>query len=342
MRTLHLCNTQFEFDLQQPEVPNLLQGIEANPICLQLQFLPCLYADKRDLIGVSSLPEAQTHPGLSPLSALPPFDRVKFWGASPAITELLNQENVPLSLPPWSAVQKVNSKRFSFSLSPPLPGACLLSDPEQLESWWKTRRQLSVLKSCFGVAGRGKLLLRSHSPVESAMEFCQRQWSQNLPVVAEPWMSRLLDFSSQWEIHPNGIEYLGPTLMTNTPQGVYQSTVVGDVEAKLAPYLNEHLDFAREALQVIRDEGYWGPVGIDAMVYKDPEPVLHPIVEVNARQTMASTAIKYWKKNSPKSTFRLTYRQASLQEGGLLPRGLLRSDGEYVPFYRNLFPETLT
>ena len=46
---------------------------------------------------------------------------------------------------------------------------------------------------------------------------------------------------------------------------------------------------AIEALKLIASMGYFGPVGIDAMVWGDDQ--LQAIVEINARMTMARVAI---------------------------------------------------
>ena len=54
--------------------------------------------------------------------------------------------------------------------------------------------------------------------------------------------------------------------------------------------------------------GYFGNVGIDAMVYRSENgPQLHPIVEINARKTMGFAALELQKRHFPNKTITLSF-----------------------------------
>jgi predicted ATP-grasp superfamily ATP-dependent carboligase len=65
--------------------------------------------------------------------------------------------------------------------------------------------------------------------------------------------------------------------------------------------------------------GYFGNVGIDAMLYGSPV-TLHPIVEINARKTMGWVALEVQKRHFPNQTLTLSYAKNSAE--GWLPSSL--------------------
>jgi predicted ATP-grasp superfamily ATP-dependent carboligase len=76
--------------------------------------------------------------------------------------------------------------------------------------------------------------------------------------------------------------------------------------------LEEHKKAALQALRDIAGRGYFGYAGIDAMLYRSEgcvEPVLYPIVEINARQTMSLAVLRFQKKAFPHSILKLSYQR---------------------------------
>ena len=79
--------------------------------------------------------------------------------------------------------------------------------------------------------------------------------------------------------------------------------------------------------------GYFGPVGLDAMLYRMPgssAALLHPIVEINARKTMGWVALHYQKTHHPDQIVAMHYSPA---ENGVLPTHLPCTN---LRFSRNL------
>lgn len=306
MSRLHICNTFFERELQTHSPKPLLHWIRSHPIILQLQFLPLLYASPNDLIAVSDLPE-NPDPRLCLLEKVPKNLPIEDWGPSQAIASYAKSRNLIYHLPDWDPIQSLNSKVFSYLESPQLPHSRLLNSQQDLQEWLNTTPFPKVLKTPFGTAGNGHKL---NPDVKQLYTY---------PLIAEPWVERILDFSTQWY---NG-ELVGVTLFENEPNGTYKGTYLGEVE----PWaLEEHLCIARPLVEKIKKMGYLGHLGIDAFIYLwEGEKKVHPVVEINGRKTMSWVALQRKQK-------KLFYTQDS---EGLLPSSLMVNN-KRIHFSRNI------
>lgn len=303
MSILHICNTFFEWELAGKTPSTLEAAFGMNAITLQLQFLPLVYAEPEDPIVVTSFPHQEiSHPLV--LLSDQPSGKIDSWGYSQLIQKWASKRNIPYPMPPWDVVKMVNSKAFSFARSP-LPGAKLIYAGDPIPPGM-------ALKNCFGTAGRG--IIQSDTP--KAKAFCEEEWKLGLPVIAEPWMKRNLDFSTQWVISNSGeIAYIGATLCKTTPNGIHQSNTAGMEDP---PYIEQQKAVAMEVLQEIADMGYFGPIGIDAMVYNGSE--LQPIVEINARKTMGLITLLVQQKQYPGKVIELGFFESKQTEP--LPQSL--------------------
>ncbi len=302
MSILHLCNTFFEWELSG-HFRSLEEAFADNPIFLQLQYLPLLYADVGDGILVT---EKAGMGNFHLLSEHPPFERLELWGHSRLAKTWADKRGINYEIPNWDVVKMVNSKAYSFSKSP-LPGGKLIYPGDKIPP-------NTVLKTCFGTAGRGHLF--ASSPKVKA--FCQEQWDLGLPLISEPWVERTFDFSTQWKIELNGdVAFLGVTLCKTTPSGAHQSNIVGDRkwEEQWAPFIDAQKTKAMEVLKEMAEWGYFGEVGFDAMIYGDRQ--LQPIVEINARKTMGWAALMLQQKHYPNQTVEMAY--VSTKDPGPLP-----------------------
>jgi hypothetical protein len=299
MSILHLCNTFFEWELAGLAGDSLASALTLNPITAQLQFLPYLYGKQDDAVLASAVPENPTLPTYT-LDQHPPFSHLETWGASKLVQEWALERDIHYLMPPWDVVKMVNTKTYSFSKSP-LPGATLLYEGDPLKPGY-------LLKSCFGTAGRGHILTES----PKALAFCKTEWASGLPVIAEPFVERTLDFSTQWIISPSGeIAYLGATECRTGATGTHISNTAG---GPLPAFVEEQKAFCMPVLEEMAVMGYFGPVGIDAMVYNSN--TLQPIVEINARKTMGWLTLQL-RQEKP-----LTLAYTSSKEPGPLPRSL--------------------
>ncbi len=334
MPFLHIANTCFEAELDQGG--SLLTLFEKNPLFLQLQFLPLLYGKPNDAIGVTHAPD----PSFEALrwylleeNHFPDLP-IESWGASLAIAAWSTKKKLTYKMPSWEVIKEVNSKAFSFIESPKLPGAALLYSWEELVQWMAATEGPKVLKSCFGVSGRGHLFI----PSPQMKSFAQREFQAGRAVIGEPWVERKLDFSTQWMIDSD-IEYLGATVCVSNQRGSYTATIVGNhLFGSDLPLLEKHLEIVRPILEKMKNLGYFGHVGIDAMIWG--ESILHPIVEINARKTMGWVALELAKHRFRKQTIRLSY-VAKSNGVNLLPSRVVRKNRSKIHFERKLTVDIL-
>lgn len=277
---------------------SLTGWMRSHPIVLQLQFLPLLYAGPDDRILVSDLPP-DPDPRLCLIDDPPLHLNLEDWGPSPAIATWAQQHKIPYSIPPFEQIRQINSKFFSYSQSPQLPGSAWLENEQEISLWIEKTPGPKVLKMPFGTAGNGHI----HIPNQSANQRYKG------PLIGEPWVERVFDFSSQWF---DG-QLIGITRFENESNGTYKGTFAGEVEASI---LQEHLYFAKPLIETITAMGYKRHIGIDAFVYQwEGKSRLHPIVEINGRKTMSWVALQMKQKQ-------LYYTASST---GLLPSRLKRT-----------------
>lgn len=327
--SINIANADLEFEITDPSPLSLEESLRRNPIIHQLQFLPILYANPGDIFGVTDLPTTPI-PSCHLLSNLPPLGHIESWAPSRCIAQFAKERGITYDMPNWDIVKTVNSKAFSFQHSPPLPGAELIHSFDELHKWIKLTEGPKVLKSCFGLSGRGHLFL----PSDKLEAFASKEFSASRPLIAEPWVERRLDFSTQWFISKHkDIEYLGSTLLQSDARGKYHGNIVGS-EHLYFPYLHAHKIHAQKALHTMASLGFFGNVGIDAMVWGDN--ILHPIVEINARKTMGWISLQIGKRLFPNQTITVSYVTESSRPP-LLPQGIIKPSGQVMKFHRNLY-----
>ncbi len=336
MPTLHIVNANFESELEGRVAFDLEYSFGSSPILLQLQFLPCLYAPKEDGVGVSMLcagSKLPLHLLCDPKSL--PYTHIESWGYSQMIARWAKKRGITYNMPAWDVVKEVNSKAFSFTHSPQLANSMLITSEEEAKKWIASFEGEKVFKSCFGVSGKGHLRIPQDSDKLEA--FLRREFSKGLPVIAEPWVQRLLDFSTQWMIHLSGkIELLGTTICLSDERGQYRGNQTGDLDllfGKNRRLVEKHMEIAEPILQKIGKMGFFGNVGIDAMLYDND--VLHPMLEINARKTMGWFCIEMQKRYFPKQRVAVSYGKNSKQEN-LLPHEVSKRNGDVLRFSTRL------
>ena len=332
MPILHIVNANFESELEGRTAFDLENSFGSNQVLLQLQFLPCLYAKKEDGVATSTFPSKSEHKiHLLSDPAQLPYTHIDSWGYSQMIARWAKKRALIYTMPSWDVVKEVNSKAFSFAHSPQLARSALITSHEEAKKWMNSFEGEKVFKSCFGVSGKGHLRLpKENSRVEA---FLKQEFAKGLPVIAEPWVTRLLDFSTQWIIHSaDKIEYLGATICLSDEKGIYRGNQTGDLDllfGKYRSHLDKHLEIAEPILKKMGAMGFFGNVGIDAMLYEKEQ--LHPVVEINARKTMGWLCIEMQKRYFPKHSIAVSYGKNDTTKN-LLPHTVSKSNGEKIKF----------
>lgn len=166
-----------------------------------------------------------------------------------------------------------------------------------------------VVKAIYGSSGRGQIHCRGgrlRTEQCGRLENILRQQGQ---VVVEPWLDKVVDLSLHFDVGEEGeTTVAGWTRFLTDGRGQYRGSFVGSLtagldeevkrflygdgrDARRLPKLGEQL--AEWLAEPLCAAGYQGPVGVDAMVYRDCDRLrLKPIVEVNPRTTMGRVALK--------------------------------------------------
>jgi hypothetical protein len=260
------------------------------------------------------------------------------WGASKQVFEWATQKGLIYAMPTdWEMIKEINSKAFSANRYP-LEGAEQLFNEKELAHWFSDLPGKKILKTCFGVSGKGNRLGEELKP--SLLSFCKQEWAKDRPIIAEPWLERFFDFSTQWFIHRDGeIELLGPTVFIVDSKGSYQGTYAGQAAQLFGsyyPFLEEHLESVAPLLLEIARMGFFGHLGIDAFLYrKNGEIKLRPVVEINARETLSLAALQIQKRSFEGRNVALQIASECDPRPSLLPMHLTINGGRHA-FKRKL------
>jgi uncharacterized ferritin-like protein (DUF455 family) len=185
-----------------------------------------------------------------------------------------------------------------------------------------------VVKQALGLAGSNAIRLFEPELLENHRRWIANAVENNRQLVVEPWLERVRDFSVQLEMTSDGLKLCGYTGLINDARGQFQGNsaapkferripqnVIGlfseppDIATRLhALYTDIFTMFETE----LRRAGYFGPVGIDAFVYRtlQGDCRLKPVVEINPRYTMGRVTVELMKQVAPGShgRFRLINR----------------------------------
>jgi hypothetical protein len=184
-----------------------------------------------------------------------------------------------------------------------------------------------VVKEEFGFAGGGQIRLWEPELLPTQRRWMESAFDRGATLVIEPWLDRVRDLSVQLEqtaasdSAPGTLRVLGftglvndlrgqfrPTGPTRTGTGVYRigSSMPGSRapperfrRAARCAGLFQRVDRALEPELPAR--GYVGPLGLDALVYRDAAGAirLKPVVELNPRFTMGRLTLELMTRVAP-------------------------------------------
>ncbi len=129
----------------------------------------------------------------------------------------------------------------------------------------------------------------------SAAQWLQKQLAQG-PVYFEPWVERIEEVAFQFTVPATGAPTLeGITPLLTDHLGTYcGSRLSGDsCQFATAEEIASVVPMVAHAAQSVQQLGYFGPLGIDAMLYETPDGQRRwrPLQDINARWTMGRVAL---------------------------------------------------
>jgi hypothetical protein len=196
---------------------------------------------------------------------------------------------------PFAIVARVNSKLWSHALETELgwaqPGATTAATFEELreavaracpganDKW--------VIKSPYGFAARERVLGRGPSLDGPQAKWSERRLWSGETLIFQPWLEVIREYGIVMEISPDGAYRIqGISDLQTNGAGTGRGYMLGR-----KPPANRMSELERIAAVVserLFKEGYFGPVGIDALEHAGG---LHPLLEINARYTMGFVAL---------------------------------------------------
>jgi len=185
-----------------------------------------------------------------------------------------------------------------------------------------------VVKADFGSAGNGQVRLWEPEIQERQKASIRRLLETMGRAVVEPWLDQVLEFSMQWEVSANAVREQGLVKLLSDHRGQYRGSVFSRrftegfteelaqfVHAGSSQRLKGLVEELRRLLESeLLPRRFAGPMGIDAMIYRDREGRLRlrPIVEINPRFTMGRVALELAGQVQPGRTVRLALINRSM------------------------------
>ena len=236
----------------------------------------------------------------------------------PAPESLWDRERRQLYSKAWSAawladiLPSLREEEGDWLCGPEVVGASCATEAEAaaaLAAGFAAGWRRAVVKAAFGTAGGRRIFLDSPELPEH-----QRRWlggvlQEDGAVVVEPWLDRVLDLSAQYEIEDDGdLRLVGITRFLTGAGGRFQGVVLHDrvsgLDQETRRFLYGDGRDGRRLQRLYRRLGedlgrrlprdFRGPLGVDALVYRDAADGglrLKPVVELNPRLTMGRVGL---------------------------------------------------
>jgi hypothetical protein len=204
----------------------------------------------------------------------------------------------------FEVVARVNSKLWSHDLEVELgwalPGAGTAAAFEELEE--RVARACPgaqdkwVIKSPFGFAARDRVLGRGPKIESPQAKWAARRLARGERLIFQPWLEVKREYGVVMEISSGGAyRILGVSDLQTNGAGTGKGYILGRRPSKERETELENV--AEIVAGRLYGEGYFGPVGIDALEHARG---LHRLLEINARYTMGFIALAVEKSLNPK------------------------------------------
>ncbi|WP_432939994.1 hypothetical protein ACQPXM_30650 [Kribbella sp. CA-253562] len=192
-------------------------------------------------------------------------------------------------LPSPKVVAQVNSKTWSNELVRQLglPGAGrVVRSVDELVAAVTDLDFHALVKDPYGVSGRALLEVTTPGVLRAIERVLRQQTGKRVELLVQEKYPKAHDFSGHLHLQRDGSwQFLGVQQLTN--KGFRH---LGSSPAPAA-LIDEgwYAESLADVVAAISAAGYWGPVGIDAMLLDDGSVV--PVLEINARQSLGLLAL---------------------------------------------------
>ncbi len=224
------------------------------------------------------------------------------WGWSEEVVQFARENGWRINTPPLDVVRRANGRGFSFGLEQEFDcgpdGATVVESLDELdtaigqadgdEGRW-------VVKAEFGMSARERILGQELEFTEADRNWIRKRLASDGRVYFEPWLDRVAEAGLQFTVNTDGdATFDGAPLLLTDPQGRYLGSRFA-LDAQFDEAWTEAIDVGLQAAARLAESGYFGPLGIDAMRYRDASGVerLRPLQDINARYTMGAIALGF-------------------------------------------------
>lgn len=216
-------------------------------------------------------------------------------GVSEVEEQLACRAGLPLAAPDAVTCKAVNSKTYSrraadeLGLRQPVGWACDHVD-DLTEAFAGAALLLRaghrvVVKEAYGVSGKGIAVLDSERRADRLRRMIERKGAGGrIAFTVEDWVTKRADLNYQFTVGRDGCVRFDFVKEAITENGVHKGH-------RMPPNLTaaqvDHLkDCARLLGKKLHADGYFGVVGVDALV--EPDGGLFPVIEINSRNNMST------------------------------------------------------
>jgi hypothetical protein len=222
------------------------------------------------------------------------------WGWTPRGLELAQQQGWQCRAPNLALVRRLNSRSYRLRLEQEfqfaLPQAReIRSIDELVRAVATSTRQDWVIKANFGMAARERMLWRGRRLPDHVRQWAAKRLTADPVLILEPWLDRVAEAGIQFDLPESGAPRLvGVTPLLTDRTGAYLGSLIGNTDETLSEW-SEAIAAARQIAERVQQDGYFGPLGIDAMQHLDDTGrlCLRPLQDLNARYTMGRLALGF-------------------------------------------------
>jgi hypothetical protein len=237
-------------------------------------------------------PRTVTHPDFTREAGFVPF------GWDSRALELGARYDRPPQAPDPAVVKSVNARSFGLALEREwYPDACagaLFTDAESLAAFLAARpaTEAWVAKGEHGFAGTANRRIPGGPLSAGSAALLAPLFAGHPQVLLEPWHERLADMAVLFSVtEGGGMEGFRGHALLNSRDGAFLGVELGPDGQPPLPWRQALRENAERLAAALSLRGYLGPVGVDAYAYRtDAGPRLRPLVDINARRSMAEPA----------------------------------------------------
>lgn len=303
---------------------------------------------------------------LDNLSITQKYEAIAPWGWSPVVHRLFRNVKQQCSAEfhespmfSWKAehrdlfnrtkalqlLQSVIEYRHESFIDDSMIGTTIQS-AEEIDKYWNKWQRI-VLKTPFSSSGRGVYMLKRKGDFANKIAKAFKDFGC---LIIEPFFQKEHDFSLQFYINPAvGVKFQGLSHFSVATGGKYAGQLIG--KWSFSKSVNEYFASAhfQDLISILKEqlsqsyyaEHYKGWLGVDCMLVEDNGLKVHPVVEVNCRNTMGGLAAQIEDIIHPsrKAVFAISHHPKGINQNGI-NTGVKVNEGKFSAGKISLIPIT--